>query len=142
MQTSEQSVFSEAEQAALAAIVGQIIPASQEFDVPGADDPEILADILISGAHLRVRLAVALAEVDLEARDRAAMAAEFRKAFAQEAELIQILTAQCYYRDARVMRALKLDVRPPFPVGYVQEPNDFSLLDPVIQRGEIYRKVP
>lgn len=142
MQTSEQSVFSEAEQAALAAIVGQIIPASQEFDVPGADDPEILADILISGAHLRDRLAVALAEVDLEARDRAAMAAEFRKAFALEAELIQILTAQCYYRDARVMRALKLDVRPPFPVGYVQEPNDFSLLDPVIQRGEIYRKVP
>jgi hypothetical protein len=47
-----------------------------------------------------------------------------------------------YNRDARVMQALSIDVRPPFPHGYIQEPNDFSLLEPVRKRGEIYSKVP
>ena len=134
--------FSTDEQKSLAGIVAQIIPASEAFDQPGADDPEILSDILVTGAPLRDRLASALATLSgTEALD-AAQAAEFRQAFPVEAELIQTVTVQCYYRDARVMRALNIDVRPPFPGGYTQEPNDFSLLEPVRRRGEIYRKVP
>jgi len=133
--------FSDPEQQALAALVGQIIPASQEYAQPGADDPAILRDILISGGSLHSRIAAALATLIGGAID-APRAAAFRQAFPTEAELIQTLTVQCYYRDARVMRALNIENRPPFPDGYTQEPNDLSLLDPVRQRGEIYRKVP
>ena len=133
--------FSATEQAALGALVAQIIPASQQFGQPAADDPDILADILTSGAALRDTLATALAWLSDKTVD-AGVAAEFRQSFPAQAELIQTLTVQCYYRDARVMRALNIDVRPPFPTGYTQEPNDFALLDPVRQRGEIYRKLP
>ena len=132
--------FTPAEQTALAALVGQIIPASAEFQQPGADDPEILGDILKSGAHLRGKLAVALASLSNEGPMDASKAAAFRLAFPREADLIQTLAVQCYYRDARVMRALDIEVRAPFPKGYVQEPNDLTLLDPVRKRGEIYRK--
>ena len=142
MTTQHPHAFSMDEQKALAAIIGQIIPASVEFGQPGADDPVILSDILTSGSDLQGRLAPALATLrDCKVVDEA-KAADFRRRFPAEAGLIQTLTVQCYYRDARVMRALNIDVRPPFPVGYIQEPNDFALLDPVRQRGEIYRKVP
>lgn len=134
--------FTRDEQAALQALVAQIIPASAQYDQPGADDPEILRDILHSGAPLQGRLAEALANVSDTLPIDAAKAEAFRQRFGVEADLIQTLTVQCYYRDARVMRALGIDVRPPFPAGYVQEPNDLSLLDPVRERGEIYRKIP
>lgn len=134
--------FGPDEQAALQALVAQIIPASEIFNQPGADDPEIMKDILTSGAPLQGRLSEGLAFLSDGAPADAARVEEFRRTFPVEADLIQTLTVQCYYRDARVMRALSIDVRPPFPGGYTQEPNDFSLLDPVRERGEIYRKTP
>ncbi|MEP4198732.1 MAG: hypothetical protein ABJL99_24165 [Aliishimia sp.] len=134
--------FSATEQKAMAALVGQIIPACDMFDQPGADDEAILRDILTSGSHLRDKLAVALASVLPGEGFDIAQATEFRQKYPFEAELIQTVVAQCYYRDARVMRALDIEVRAPFPDGYTQAPNDFSLLDPVRERGEIFRKVP
>lgn len=133
--------FAPDEQKAIAALVAQIIPASETFNQPGADDPNVLNDILSSGAGLQLELAVALASLSNCASMTASRAEEFRRAFPVEAELIQTLVAQCYYRDARVMRALNIDVRPPFPAGYQQEPNDLTLLEPVRQRGEMYRKI-
>lgn len=137
-----EQAFTRGEQAALKALVGQIIPASERFNQPGADDPEILRDILTSGTKLRTRLAAALADLSDATLMDAAKADAFRRRFPVEAELIQTLTVQCYYRDARVMRALNIDVRPPFPAGYTQEPNDLSLLDPVRDRGELFRRAP
>lgn len=134
--------FTPNEHAALQALVAQIIPASATFSQPGADDPEILRDILSSGAHLHTRLAEPLAYLSGKLPLDAAKAQDFRARFPVAAELIQTLTVQCYYRDARVMRALNIDVRAPFPLGYTQEPNDLTLLDPVRARGEIYRKIP
>ena len=133
--------FSDDEQTSIAAIVAQIIIASMEFTQPGADDSEILNDILTSGAALQGRLGRALATLVDKAVD-VGQATIFRQSFLVEVELLQTLTVQCYYRDARVIQALSIDVRPLFPHGYNQEPNDFSLLEPVHMRGEIYRKAP
>ena len=76
--------FSTDAQKALAAIGAQIIPASDEFDQPGAedgaDDHEILRDILASGAHLRDRLASALVSLSRSKTVDAAQAAEYRRA--------------------------------------------------------------
>ena len=48
---------------------------------------------------------------------------------------------QCYYRDDRVMRALGLEPRPPFPKGRVLEQGDWSLLDAVRGRPRMWRDV-
>ena len=52
------------------------------------------------------------------------------------------MVLQCYYRDDRVLRSLGLELRPPFPQGYVLEQGDWSLLDPVKKRPPFWRKVP
>ncbi|MFK7835721.1 MAG: hypothetical protein AB8B60_05825 [Sulfitobacter sp.] len=137
-----QTAFTPEEQSTLAALVAQIIPASETFNQPGADDAEILDDILRSGTQMQPKLAAALASLADGGTIDAAKAGAFRQAYPDEAEIIQTLTVQCYYRDERVMRALNIEVRAPFPDGYQQQPNDVSLLDPVRARGEIYRKVP
>ena len=45
-----------------------------------------------------------------------------------------------YYQDARVVEALGLEARPPFPKGYDMEPNDLTLLDAVRQRPSMVRE--
>ena len=44
-----------------------------------------------------------------------------------------------YYRDDRVLLALKLEARPPFPQGYTLEQGDWSLLDAVRRRPPFWR---
>ena len=48
---------------------------------------------------------------------------------------------QCYYRDDRVMRALGIEPRAPFPKGRVLEQGDWSLLDAVRGRPRMWRDV-
>ena len=55
-------------------------------------------------------------------------------------DLIANLTVQGYYRDDRVMLSLGMEPRPPHPDGYEVEQGDWSLLDPVRQRDEFYRR--
>ena len=45
----------------------------------------------------------------------------------------------CYYLDGRVMRAIGLEARSPFPEGYHVQGGDLSLLEAVYDRGELYR---
>jgi hypothetical protein len=45
-----------------------------------------------------------------------------------------------YYREPRVLAALGLEARPPFPKGYEMGEADFSLLEPVRRRGKLYRE--
>lgn len=46
---------------------------------------------------------------------------------------------QCYYQHEHVLKTIGLEVRPPFPLGYLVEDGDFTLLEPVYERGKIYR---
>ena len=55
---------------------------------------------------------------------------------------LAIATATCYYQDDRVLESLGMEARPPFPKGYEVDSGDTSLLDPVIERGQIYRNAP
>lgn len=141
--------FEDARQTLLA-IVGHMIPASTEFGLPGADDPAIYADILRSVGRDKPLLSKALDAVDAWAGGRlatlprdqqAALLAEFRSAEPELAGVLEAVTARCYYRDDRVMAAIGVEGRPPFPLGYEVEEGDWSLLDPVRARGPIYRAV-
>lgn len=133
----------------LRALSGIIIPASAEFDVPGADDPAIQADILATlgrdAAPVRdaldrlARLAGApLAELDPARREAAALALRAEGSAAVAA--LSRVVLQCYYRDDRVVRALGLEPRAPYPKGHVLEDGDWSLLDPIRARAPFWRR--
>jgi hypothetical protein len=128
---------------------GIIIPASGEFDVPGADDPAIQADILVTLGRDAgpVRMALdALARLaggklcDLDPSRREAAALALREAGGAAVATLTRCVLQCYYRDDRVVRSLGLEPRPPHPQGHPLEDGDWSLLDPVRARPPFWRR--
>lgn len=138
-----------AQQDDLRVIAGMIIPASTEFDVPGADDPAIQADLLATLGRdaplvcAALDRAASLAGAPLAALDPARCAAVARELHAQSGATVAALTRvvlQCYYRDDRVVRSLGLEPRPPYPRGHVLEDGDWSLLDPVRARPPFWRR--
>jgi hypothetical protein len=135
----------------LRCIAGMMIPASTEFDVPGADDPTIFADIVKSLGrdlgHVRDALGAirelaggAFADQDLARRE--AVAATFRERGGIAAATLSRVILQCYYRDDRVVLSLGLEPRAPFPKGHTLEQGDWSLLDPVRARPKMWRDAP
>ena len=48
---------------------------------------------------------------------------------------------KCYYQHDHVLKAIGLEVSPPFPQGYMLEDGDLTLLEPVYERGKIYREL-
>ncbi|MGE5269477.1 MAG: hypothetical protein ACM3JG_07370 [Thiohalocapsa sp.] len=130
-------------------LAGIIIPASREFDVPGADDPAIQADLLATlgrdAASVRDALAMlarlaggAFAQLDPARREAVAM--ELRAEGGPAVAAATRVVLQCYYRDDRVVRSLGLEPRPPYPQGHVLEDGDWSLLDPVRARAPFWRR--
>lgn len=133
----------------LRVVAAMIIPESTEYDVPGADDAAIQADIIATlgrdtdmvGAaldHLARLAGMPLSELD-EAK-REAVTKEFRASGGKPAETLSRVVLQCYYRDDRVVRSLGLEPRPPFPKGHPLEQGDWSLLDPVKARPTMWRR--
>ena len=142
------SELTPAESRDLRCIAGMMIPASAEFDVPGAGDPIIFADILNTLGrdldHVREALGglVALCGgpfADLDANRRETVAAAFRERGGVAAATLSRVILQCYYRDDRVVRSLGLEPRAPFPKGHTLEQGDWSLLDPVRARPKMWR---
>ena len=135
----------------LRCIAGTMIPADEEFGVPGADDPIIFADILASlGRDLgHVRDALARLAVlagggfsELDATRREGVAATYLASGGAEATTLGRVILQCYYRDDRVVRSLGMEPRPPFPKGHTLEQGDWSLLDVVRTRPKLWRDAP
>ncbi|RZI39533.1 hypothetical protein EGT07_28460 [Herbaspirillum sp. HC18] len=133
----------------LRTVAAMIIPASDEYKVPGADDPAIQADMLKTLGRDAALVAQALdqlarlagkplAEVDPAKRD--VIAHEFRATGGVAAATLVRVVLQCYYRDDRVLRSLGLELRAPFPKGYVLPDGDWSILDPVKARPPSLRR--
>jgi hypothetical protein len=134
----------------LRALAGTIIPPSEAYDVPGADDDKIFGDILRSLERDHDDICHALAHLvtlaggafaDLEPERRAEVATAFRETGGAPLAALVRVVLLCYYRDDRVMRSLGQEPRPPFPKGHVVEQGDWSLLDPVRARPRMYRLV-
>lgn len=130
-------------------IAGLMIPASDEFDVPGADDPRIQADILATlgrdaqllAEALKILARIAgrpLADLGPDQQETAAM--ELRTRGGPAVATLSRVILQCYYRDDRVVRSLGLELRAPYPKGHVLEDGDWSLLDPVRTRPPMWRR--
>ena len=152
MTDQSENPFSEDERRALTALAAMIVPASEEFGVPGADDPAIVDNILTDASRRPEQLSAALAALeelsreahgaaysDLPDEQRDSVTAAFRETHKGHANLVAILTVQGYYRDDRVMASIGLDPRPPHPLGYEVEQGDWSLLDPVREKEAFFR---
>ncbi|HVZ06494.1 hypothetical protein [Rhodopila sp.] len=143
--------LSSAETRNLQRVAGMMVPASAEYDVPGADDPAIFADIVKSlGRDLpEVRKALAALNAsaggsfaDADMAKAEAAAAALREAGGAPRAAIERAILQCYYRDDRVLRSLNIEPRPPFPKGHTLEQGDWSLLDAVRSRPKLWRDAP
>jgi hypothetical protein len=133
----------------LRTVAAMIIPASDEYKVPGADDSAIQADMLATLGrdtelvrqaldHLARLAGRPLAQLDAAKRD--AVATEFSATGGAAAVTLVRVVLQCYYRDDRVLRSLGLELRAPFPKGYTLNEGDWALLDPVRARAGTLRR--
>jgi hypothetical protein len=146
---ADEQVLTPAQRDDLRALSGVIIPASDEYRVPGADDEKIQADMLKTlGRDTReVREALTLLAklsegsfAALEPAQRLRTALRLRATGASCVATLTRVVMQCYYRDDRVVRSLGLEARAPFPKGHVLEHGDWSLLDPVRECAIGWRK--
>jgi hypothetical protein len=146
---SADNVLTPAQSDDLRAIAGVMIPASAEFDVPGADDPAIQADIVATLGRDTDLVQAALDELariagrpfaGLDPERRQAVAMQLRAKGGTAVATLTRVVLQCYYRDDRVVRSLGLEPRPPYPKGHVLEDGDWSLLDPVRARPPMWRR--
>ena len=145
------SGFSKDAQRALASVLDEIIPPSDDGRLPGAGEigiADYVAEALQKTPELRAMIAQGLADLDDLARRRrapdfAALPREDKLQLLNEWGFVLPLSLHAfvgYYQHPRVVEALGLDPRPPHPKGYEMEPNDLTLLDAVRRRPKLYRE--
>lgn len=79
---------------------------------------------------------------DLAAAERLACVERARKTQARLAAAVITHCLRGYYSDAAVLHAVSAGAVPPFPEGNPMEEDDWSILEPVFERGPIFRQVP
>lgn len=150
------SVFSPEELRVVSAVLDEIVPPRADGTLPGAGGLGLTARVEMAvrqNPDLRTALSHGLEVLEERARSRQAgsfpeLAREARLevlnelASAAPAFLPALIfqTYVAYYEHPRVMEALGLEARPPYPGGYAMEAGDFSLLDPVRGRPKMYRE--
>jgi len=136
------------QQDCLRCIAGHMIPASETYGMPGADDPAIFADMVASIARDAQALSNTLHAVDqaaggrlssLPSGERMALLMRLRSDQPGLLGVVEAVVSRAYYRDDRVLKSIGMEPRPPYPIGYAVEQGDWSLLDPVRKRAAMYR---
>ena len=142
--------FTDQELIVLRRLAGAMIGASEELQIPGADDDAVFGRFLeragIEVAVLRKGMDDCFAEIG----GTSAVAILDDDDFVKATEVVRHkqhpfleamigLVAYAYYRDPRVLRSLNKEDRPPFPNGNELEQGDWSLLDPVRRRDPFYK---
>ena len=138
--------LSPAEISDLRRVAGIMIPADDTYRVPAADDPAIIADMVRTlgrdTADIRAALAMLSAAGPFDALDDAGAVRVTMQLLAGSGPAVQTLgriVLSAYYRDDRVMRSLGREARPPFPQGHTLPEGDWSLLDAVKRRPQLWR---
>lgn len=116
-------------------LLGAMIPA--EGSALGADDPTIFARV-IEAVRPRAAALQQLLTSAAPGETGEQTLARLQSDPAAKGVLSSAL-AFCYYTDDRVMRAIGMEARPPFPKGYEVAQGDWSLIEPVRNRGQIWR---
>lgn len=149
---SEQNTFTDQEQTVLRRFAGAMIGASDELQIPGADDAPIFADLLRRAERIRNQLRTGMNDYLGEYGGTDAVAAMSDDEFGKVAEAASaashpfldgliMLVAQAYYTDPRILVSLNKEDRAPFPKGHTLEQGDWSILEPVKKKDAVYRQV-
>lgn len=146
------SGFSDEQERALACVLDEIIPPSDDGRFPGAGELGLvsyvreraadLVPMIVQGLSSLDELAQGRGAVDFEAIPRSERRGVLEGLAGREPGFLPLLvfhTFSGYYQQGPVLEALGLEARPPFPGGHEIEANDLSLLDPVRERGPVYR---
>lgn len=133
-------------------VVDMIVPASPDGRKPSAaavgvldfirereqgDWPAIARDLGRLDAAARDRHGAGFTE--LEAASRQPLVDAMRADDPTFLRTLALHTVTCYYQDDRVLAAIGLEARPPFPDGYEVAAGDTDLLEPVRRRGNLVR---
>ena len=140
--------YTDAEREALAAVLDAIIPASPDGRFPGAGELGIAETIEREVPQLAPLVSKALAELDeiagasgaagFAALGAAARAEALRLHAGREPGFLPGLVFQTYtryYSAPRVVEALGLEPRPPYPKGYEMEQPDLEALLATVRSG-------
>lgn len=129
-------------------LVGFMVPSSVEYCMLGADDSKIFAEIVRSFASDQSAARKVLAMLrDLVGGDIGAindieaevMTMALLKRHDPEITALGRAVLQCYYGDERVIRSLGLEAGPLFPKGRIVQQGDWSLLELVRNRPQMWR---
>ena len=153
---SDDTKYSDEEARALAVLLDEIIPQSDDGRLPGAGEIGLVDYIAEKAPELRPVMLQGLAALDTLAAERgasgfAALAPPDRRdvlnrhASANPGFLPGLIfhTYNGYYQDTRVLEGLGLEARPPHPLGYEMAPTDFARFAPleaVRRRPRFYRE--
>ena len=149
---NESDAFSIDDERGLTALLDTLIPESEDGRLPGAGQLGLARALAEQEPDLRPLISQGVAALDALAAQRGAASfaelpaqerGELVAAYASEgAPLIPALvfhTYTRYYQERRVVEALGLDHRPPYPEGFPMQPTDTKLFENVRQRGTLYR---
>lgn len=135
----------------LALLAKELLPGSAEMNIPqaGAEEVNSILNNANSVSEVLNILEKLDSSFDLNAtqEDSSALATNLLKALSQQPALYSQITRAIagplltsHYQRADVLQGLGLDSRAPFPQGNLVKQADLSMLEPVYDRGPIYRK--
>jgi hypothetical protein len=138
--------LSEAQQDKLAAFLDAIIPADEEKGLKGANELDLVAYLSDQAADFIPLLIHGLDSFDdqfaqLNPAERHLVVEDFSKTQAELFNGLLFHAFACYYQDDGVLEAIGMAAGPPFPRGNEVVEGDMSLLDPVLKRPRLYRKI-
>jgi hypothetical protein len=152
---SESDTFSTDDERGLTALLDTLIPESEDGRLPGAGQLGLARALAEQEPDLRPLISQAVGALDaiaaeggaacfaeLPAQERGELVAAYASEGAPLIPALVFHTYTRYYQERRVVEALGLEHRPPYPEGFPMEPTDGSLFDAVRQRGTLYREVP
>ena len=141
------------QQETLRQLLDEIIPADPTRNKPSAAEIGVLAYLLDQDSAYLTELRVELDTLDEHAQaqtgrrfvestgtTRTELTETCKREHPQIFQRLVAHTAACYYQDGRAMQAIGLPPRPPYPEGYTVRRGDLTLLEPVRQRGSIWRR--
>ena len=148
------AVLDSNQQRTFGAILDMIIPASGDGRFPSAAETDVLGYVAKTDPKLLETVRIELDRLNTMSENlhglvfgdahetvRQELLDEIRGKEPQFLRGLAVQTVTCYYQDDRVMEAIGMEARPPFPKGYEVVAGDLSLLDPVRARGQVYRNV-
>ena len=136
-------------------LLGMIVPVSADGRKPSAAEVDVLGYIVeresgmlptlreeLHAVDARAHAETGRAFLDLTAAEQQTVVAAARAEAPEFLRGLALCAVTSYYQDDRVLAALGMEARPPFPKGYEMPSGDLSLLVPVRGRGAIYREAP